>query len=62
MEYQSYEKFEYNMLNIPAYNFVHQLDELGESGWELIYIQEIDNGYKTIFKRKILSENINDKN
>ena len=62
MEDQSYEKFEYNMLNIPAYNFAHRLYELGESGWELIYIQEIDNGYKTIFKRKILSENINDKN
>lgn len=62
MEYQSYEKFEYTVINIPAYNFSRRLDELGDSGWELIYIREIDNGYKTIFKRKILSNEINDKN
>ena len=57
MKYESYEQFEYMILNINGFSFeyiINKLNELGKLGWE--YIFEKENKY--ILKRKITKVNI----
>lgn len=49
------DKWEYKQYNTLSYNekLIHELNDLGKDGWELISTINLQSAVKYIFKRKI---------
>jgi len=54
MEYQSYEKFEYQVVEFPPYSIIQELNLLGKRGWHvLMKLDGMNDNSKFLMERKL---------